>query len=290
MSSQETTDLVEPITIWTPKEASFLTAGVPFRHAGILDRGINVSKFVLVHGAWMGAWCWEHVIPLLKESGARVVAPDLPGHGHDQTPLGDISLDAYVSRIAKELEGEQQRVTLVGHSMGGIVISSLAERMPEWVGALVYVGAYLLTDGQSLMQAAEQDSKSQVPPNMVFAPDFSTAAIRKEALKDVFCDDAPAADLARLEELTRPEPIGPFNATVNVSEAYYDAVPRTYIHTIQDRAVTYEFQRKMVEQTPCSKVYTMNTSHTPFFAAPRELAAYLIEVSKTVSDKPRAHA
>lgn len=54
-----------------------------------------MSTYVLVHGAWHGAWCWKYVTPLLENEGHKVVAPDLPGHGEDKTPIADITLEAY---------------------------------------------------------------------------------------------------------------------------------------------------------------------------------------------------
>ncbi|WP_461056300.1 alpha/beta fold hydrolase [Spirosoma arcticum] len=54
--------------------------------------------FVLVHGAWHGAWCWKKVTPLLEANGNRVLVPDLPGHGVDKTPPATVTLDDYVKK------------------------------------------------------------------------------------------------------------------------------------------------------------------------------------------------
>ncbi len=58
-----------------------------------------MSTYILIHGSWHGAWCWHKVIPLLEASGHKVIAPDLPAHGHDRTPIADISLNSYVECI-----------------------------------------------------------------------------------------------------------------------------------------------------------------------------------------------
>ena len=51
-----------------------------------------MSTYVLIHGSWHGAWCWEKVVALLEERRHRVVAPDLPGHGQDETPPSEVTL------------------------------------------------------------------------------------------------------------------------------------------------------------------------------------------------------
>ena len=63
-------------------------------------------QFVLIHGAWHGAWCWEKVVPLLKEAGHQVHTIDLPGLGEDQTPISEVTLDAYVCAAGPESASE----------------------------------------------------------------------------------------------------------------------------------------------------------------------------------------
>jgi pimeloyl-ACP methyl ester carboxylesterase len=56
--------------------------------------------FLLVHGAWHGGWCWEMIAPLLEAAGHKVVAPDLPGMGHDRAPLESVSLESWAQLSA----------------------------------------------------------------------------------------------------------------------------------------------------------------------------------------------
>ncbi|HAD87565.1 MAG TPA: alpha/beta hydrolase, partial [Rhodospirillaceae bacterium] len=74
-------------------------------------------RFVLIHGAYHGAWCWERLIPLLTARGGEVAAPDLPGHGVDTTPSADLSLALYAEHVAAVVRAQGGPVTLVGHSM-----------------------------------------------------------------------------------------------------------------------------------------------------------------------------
>src|ERR1035441_10945961 len=112
-----------------------------------------MARILLVHGAFGGAWCWEPVMPGLRAAGHDVQALDLPGDGEDQTPLAQVTLDAYARRVCGALASGEPAV-LVGHSMGGIVVTQAAARSPQHVAALIYVAAFLPADGQSLMDLA----------------------------------------------------------------------------------------------------------------------------------------
>ena len=75
-----------------------------------------MSTFVLVHGAWHGAWCWEKVVPLLEGAGHEVVTLDLPGHGEDGTPALEVTMESYTDRVVGALDARSEPVVLVGHS------------------------------------------------------------------------------------------------------------------------------------------------------------------------------
>jgi pimeloyl-ACP methyl ester carboxylesterase len=239
-----------------------------------------MSRFVLVHGAWLGAWCWDAVAAALRAKRHDVVAVELPGHGRDETPIAAISLAAYVDRVTNAVATGNGQTVLVGHSMAGIVLSSVAEAIPERLASLIYVAAYLLPSGQSIVQASAAATDSLVGPNMVPAPDWSTISIKPEALKEVFAADAPQAEIARLKTLTRPEPAGPFNTPVAVSPERFGRMRRAYIKTARDRAVTPKLQEIMLAGSPCASVVTMETSHSPFFAQPEALAGHLMALAR----------
>ncbi len=73
-----------------------------------------MARFVLVHGAFGGAWCWEPVDGPLEAAGHTVEAIDLPGGGADETPVADVTLDAYVERVCSTLTAPPEPAVLVG--------------------------------------------------------------------------------------------------------------------------------------------------------------------------------
>jgi pimeloyl-ACP methyl ester carboxylesterase len=114
-----------------------------------------MARFVLVHGAFAGAWLWEPVVDKLETAGHTVETLDLPGAGNDHTPVEEITLDAYAERICQVLGRRPQQAVLVGHSMGGMAVTQAASRCPERVAALIYVAAFLPGEGQSLKGLTE---------------------------------------------------------------------------------------------------------------------------------------
>jgi pimeloyl-ACP methyl ester carboxylesterase len=126
-----------------------------------------MSRYVLVHGAWHGSWCWEKVVPLLSQAGHQVETLDLPGHGQDRTPFREITLAAYTKRVCATLDAQAEPVILVGHSMGGIVITQVAEERLEKIQTLVYLTAFLPQNGESLLQLARMNTDSLLTPNLM---------------------------------------------------------------------------------------------------------------------------
>ena len=234
-----------------------------------------MGTFVLVHGGWNGGWCWEKVVPLLEEAGHRAEAPDLPGSGDDPTPIHEVSLQGYADRIAGVLDAQPEPVVLVGHSSGGTVISQAAEQRPDKVELLVYLAAFLLRDGETLFGAAENETGSLVLPNLVMSEDGASDTIRGDAVREALLHDCPEEDVQRAKARFAPQALAPFATPLSITEENFGRVPRAYIRTLQDRAISPPFQEYMYERLPCREVLTMGTRHSPFFAAPEELAGHL---------------
>ena len=113
------------------------------------------ATFVLVHGAWAGAWIWRDLMRLLQVAGHDVYASTATGMG-DRAHLKNpgIDLDVYVTDVVNLLEYEDLRdVTLVGWSFGGMTITGVAERVPERLAQVVYLDATVPADGQSHFDA-----------------------------------------------------------------------------------------------------------------------------------------
>ena len=234
-----------------------------------------MGRFVLVHGGFVGGWCWEKLVPLLEEAGHDVEAPDLPGSGDDNTPIPEVSLQAYADRISEVLDAQPEPVVLVGQSSGGVAVSQAAEQRPDKIHMLVYVGAYLLRDGETLLSAGENDTESLVLANLVMSEDGSSATIREDAIREGLLADCSDEDVERAKARFEPGALAPIATPVSLSEENYGRIPRVYIETLEDRAISPWLQKEMYERVPCQKVISMDTGHWPFYSAPEELAGHL---------------
>lgn len=234
-----------------------------------------MSTYLLIHGAWHGAWCWYKVAPRLKKLGHTVVAPDLPSLGRDKAQPNRISLPLWREFVAGILDAQPEPVILVGHSRGGIVITDVAEHRPDRIRTLVYLTAFLPRDGESLFDLAPQATGSEVAPNMVMSPDKGSCTLPDEVLRSAFYGECSDEDVALARSLLQPEPTLPLATPVRTTEANFGRIPRVYIQCLRDRAITPPLQKQMYTATPCRQVLTIDTDHSPFLSRPDELVAHL---------------
>src|SRR6267378_2826303 len=110
-----------------------------------------MTSFVLVHGAWHGSWCWKRVRTSLQAKGHDVFTPTLTGvaeRSHLLSP--EVSLETHILDVVNLIRFEElSEIVLCGHSYGGCVISGVADRIPDRIGKLVYLDAFVLQDGES---------------------------------------------------------------------------------------------------------------------------------------------
>ena len=222
------------------------------------------------------------MVELLERSGHTVLAPDLPGHGDDTTPLDEIESDAYRARIREVLGNSAEPVILVGHSMGGIVISLGAEECPEKVAKLIYLAAFLPNPDQpdgDLKAGPEIAAAMNVEPNGL-AIKFDPSATR-----DVFYADCSDEDIALANRKICLQPLAPMREPTNLSAERFGSVPRQYVECTLDRALPIETQRRLHAASPCEKVHTLETSHSPFFSQPETLCKILEEVAENLKGR-----
>ena len=235
-----------------------------------------MGNYLLVHGAWAGGWSWEKVVPLLEQKGHTVKAPDLPGHGMDKTSLPGVNLQTYTEKVCQVLDEFDDQVILVGHSMGGIVISQAAEERPQKIKKLVYLAGYLLQNGETLMQVFQRDKGSLLGANLIMADDQSHVTLKEEGIKDVIYTDASDEDIEQIKERVVSQATMPFATPINITEENYGIIPRVYIECTNDLVITPAAQKEMYSKMPCEKVLTLETSHAPNYGAPERLVEQLL--------------
>ena len=100
------------------------------------------ETFVLIHGAWHGAWCWTGVMAELERMGHRAYALDLPGRWSHPMPHAQVNRHVWVDAVVKFIaDRDLHHVVLAGHSMGGLTITGVALKIPQRLKRIIYVTA-----------------------------------------------------------------------------------------------------------------------------------------------------
>jgi pimeloyl-ACP methyl ester carboxylesterase len=171
----------------------------------------------------------------------------------------------YVSSIVEE---QEKPVILVGHSMAGVIISQVAENLPEKIAYLVYLAAFLPENKASLL---DEVKKSKNHP-LSFETQIDKSAneinlVKSNKLIDIFYNTCSAeqAQFALLQ--LQKEPYQPFLDPIKITEEKFGQVKKFYIECLQDKAILIEDQRRMHGRASC-QVVSLNTDHSPFFSDP----------------------
>lgn len=263
-----------------------------------------MTTFIFVHGSWHAAWNWHKVVPLIEEAGHKGIAIDVPGHGRDRTPASAVTLERCADAVLRRVDAERDPVVLVAHSRNGIVISQAAERRPARIAGLVYLAAYLVPDGKSMMEYAIEDRASLVLQNVetplnprqmrrsiallknpmwrwlvrrLLPNRLQTHCLKRSMYHEALYNHCTDETTALANALLEPEPNWPGFTPLQLTADRYGRVPKVYIECLQDRAVTLELQRKMHRESPCDEVYALDSDHSPFFSHPQHLVHTLID-------------
>ena len=222
--------------------------------------------YVLVHGSWHGGWCWQKLLPFLKQDNLTVYTPTLTGMGersHLVTRTSGLSL--HIQDIVNMLEFEDlHEVVLVGHSYTGMVITGVAE-YSDRVGKLVYLDAIVPEDGESMfslfngMEAEftqSADKQGLVPP---WAPE-------EYGVTD-------PQDVAWMTPRLTPMPLLTHAERLQAPTMKAKTLPRSFIHCAQFGLGVFGEKIRREGGT----VFTLNTGHDAMITQPQALADILVQ-------------
>jgi pimeloyl-ACP methyl ester carboxylesterase len=232
--------------------------------------------FMLVHGAWQGAWAWETIVPRLRALGHDAIAVDLPGNGHNPMAPSEVNLEAYAAHVVEIIDATEGPIVMVGHSMGGTAAAQACELRPERIALAIFLAAFLLPDGMSVLQFYER----HLEPWMVGAHKRVTydaagllSSIDPASAVEVFYHKADRTLAEAAARRLMPQPEGGRRSHLKLSAERFGTVPRVYIEAREDRSVHLPLQRKMQEMSPCLAVYGLDSDHAPQLSDPDALVA-----------------
>jgi len=232
-----------------------------------------MATFVLVHGAWHGAWCWRRVERLLAARGHQVFAPTLTGVGERSHLLNaDIDLDTHILDVVNLIKRQELTdVVLVGHSYGGLVISGAAEAVGPAIATFVMLDAFHPEDGQSLLdvnvpavaeavRAAERNGATTLPP-------------RAAALFNVNDNDR-----AWVDAQCTPQPIKSFTQKLKLTGARERIANKAYIRAASYPNPAFD-QGLAAARAKGWRTYEVPCGHDVMIDKPDRLAEILEEVA-----------
>lgn len=222
---------------------------------------------VIVHGAWGGGWAFGDTADLLEKKGFRVYRPTLTGLGERHHLLtADTGLDTHIQDVVSVLEFEQlENIVLLGHSYGGIVISGVAEKVPERIARLIYLDALLLEDGESWRSVSADDGQwmlSTQQGNGFVAPWVNP-------------DKPPPGDV--------PHPVKTFTDTLSLNNPKAANLPAEYILTVEpgNKAEDDDFYRfSQRAKTRGWRVSVLVADHNPQWSEQQKFADLVAELAR----------
>lgn len=204
----------------------------------------------------------------------KIVAPDLPGHGVNKQSFRQVDFRAYVNYVLLVLEALPKPVILVGHSMAGAIISEVAERIPSQIACLVYVGAFVPSNGNSLID----EERAFIEPGAASVATINRSAgcleIDLAQAPGLFYHCLTKSEATAATKRLQPQPLKPFLSPILLSEKSFGKTPKFYIYCQQDRAISLGDQQRMQAKINCP-VFNLNTDHSPFLSAPVALVGLL---------------
>lgn len=220
-----------------------------------------MTTFVIVHGAWAGAWGWDRVAEILRSGGHRVHVPTLSGLG-ERSHLANlpITLTTHIEDIVNEMVWHDlSDVVLVAHSYGGIVATGVVERAAERIASIVYLDAFIPGDGQSFeSMVGGHYTGALVPTPEIGGNEYPTEAERQ-----------------RVAALATPQPTGTFTERLKVTGAYLKVRRKTFILAAGwDGFGTFA---EPLRNDPAWTVHELPCGHDVPLLMPEELAALLIK-------------
>lgn len=226
-----------------------------------------MANFVLVQGAWIGGWYWRPIVQGLRQAGHEAFAPTLTGLGERIHLMSrSINLDTHIADVANVIKYEDlSDVILVGHSYGGMVITGVADALPERIASLVYLDAFVPENGKALVNFLPAGH-----PGPAAASDYTLQPLPAKFF-------GAAADVAAyVDAHTTPMPTACFTQPLKLAGGGDRAKKKTYIYCNVPAPTTFTQFYDKLKDDPAWTMHTLPCTHLAQIDMPNELTALLL--------------
>ena len=222
-----------------------------------------MTTFILVAGGWHGGWAYSDVIPHLEKRGHRVLAPSLTGLADRRHLLrSGVNLDTHIDDISNLLEWERLTdVVLCGHSYGGLVVSGVADRLPDRVRARVYLDAYVPDDGDSCWSLAGDRYRETF-----------LAGVSEDGIS---C--APPDRLTARDSRVTPHPAGAFMQSIRLTGRIEEVPRKGFLFALRTEESPFRSVYERCLKDPEWRTTALDCGHNVMAYEPRAVADFLLE-------------
>ncbi len=242
-----------------------------------------MATYILVHGAWHGGWCYRETAAALRGQGHQVFTPTLSGVGERfHQSRESITLETHVRDLAGVVEAEElDDIILVGHSYGGMVITCLADRMPERIRSLVYLDAFVPEQGQSLIHLLDIALAPEVAAQFKLGFRGTAAEGNCGLMQPIPAEIFNIAERNRawVNRRCRPQALATFEMPALLSGGVDRVGQRLYILADGWDPSPFRHFAAKFEGAPGWKVTRMPVSHDVMVDMPTELAELLEDLA-----------
>lgn len=236
---------------------------------------MNSRTFVLIHGAWHGGWYYSRVRKILRSKGHEVFTPSLSGlaeNSHNYSP--SINLSTHIQDVANLIKFEGlDDVILAGHSYGGLVITAVADRMPEKISALVYIDAFVGKDRRSCLDLNIPEFQVGLFEDAQNNGGHTNMPIPAAAF------GVNPADQAWVDGNCTPHPFASFAERVPLSGAVETITNRTYVYAAGWQPSPFKPIYEDLRTQPGWKLHELSCGHDTMVDMPEETARILLEAA-----------
>lgn len=239
-----------------------------------------MSNFLLIHGAWQGAWAWQPVIDQLeakRESHevGQVLAPELPGHGkRSSDEIRRITVEHYINSVVTPAQVMRlDDVVLVGHGFAATFIPQVALELGDKVKRIIFIAGELPAEGKKPCDRLSPWWKMML---RVFKDEENGFRFPDFIAKGILCNGLDRISAGRVLSRLTPEPFLPWKTPIN-RQGFAGRFPTTYVILTKDKVIRPRLQRRYSQTLSSPEIEEVKAGHCALLSHPREIADLLLK-------------